>query len=247
MEEYSSWFSITKDDRWLNDTSIDIHLDSYAEYWTWFFRQVRNLQGERCFPAYDNSSKGDIASLALWFPDQTTVLDFNWVPAESIERRSKEDQLPYDLWYKAGIINNTPLARIDEDLVLDCLIGDNGILEYFEGCELVAFDRWGSNHIINKVQDYGHPVASVPQGFQLNNPMKYIESQVTDGSFFHGMNPVLDWMRENTTIKRNNNDYIRPDRENSTDKIDGIVATAMAVFSWQSTLGNTIEELDLNT
>ena len=42
-------------------------------------------------------------------------------------------------------------------------------------------------------------------------------------------NPVLRWMMDNIFIKRDPAGNIKPDKEKSTEKIDGAVATIMAL------------------
>jgi phage terminase large subunit-like protein len=45
----------------------------------------------------------------------------------------------------------------------------------------------------------------------------------------HGGNPVLRWMMDNIFIKQDPAGNIKPDKEKSTEKIDGAVALIMAL------------------
>lgn len=45
----------------------------------------------------------------------------------------------------------------------------------------------------------------------------------------HGGNPVLRWMMDNIFIKQDPAENIKPDKEKSTEKIDGAVALIMAL------------------
>ena len=45
----------------------------------------------------------------------------------------------------------------------------------------------------------------------------------------HGGQPVLRWMMDNIFIKTDPAGNIKPDKEKSTEKIDGVVATVMAL------------------
>jgi phage terminase large subunit-like protein len=45
----------------------------------------------------------------------------------------------------------------------------------------------------------------------------------------HGGHPVLRWMMDNIFIKSDPAGNIKPDKEKSTEKIDGVVATVMAL------------------
>ena len=98
---------------------------------------------------------------------------------------------------------------------------------------MVAFDAWGSNYISNQVKDSGLECRAYPQSYAgMNHPCKTLESWLEQKNIFHGGNPVLFWMIGNTMLAQDNNDRVRPDRKNSTDKIDGIVAMLMSLGSW---------------
>ena len=45
----------------------------------------------------------------------------------------------------------------------------------------------------------------------------------------HGGHPVLRWMMDNIFLKTDPAGNIKPDKEKSTEKIDGVVATIMAL------------------
>ena len=45
----------------------------------------------------------------------------------------------------------------------------------------------------------------------------------------HGGHPVLRWMMDNIYIRTDPAGNIKPDKEKSTEKIDGAVATVMAL------------------
>ena len=244
MESYPNWFAVTETDVW-GSAAVDIHLKHNAQYFTWFFKKVQDLQSAPCFAAYDNASTKDIAALSLFFPETKDLLSWFWVPAESIEQRSIEDHIPYQNWFNAGIINNTPQSAIDEDHVLNAMTdGDHGILFHFEDIRMVAFDNWGSNYLHNKLEDSGLPVRAYPQSFAgMNHPCMKLESLLSQQDLFHGGNPVLAWMINNTMIAQDNNDRVRPDRKSSTDKIDGIVSSLMAIGAWLYDEETTVDHL----
>jgi len=245
MKQYPDWFSVLHTEQW-DGAHVDIFLKQNAAYYTWFFKKVTDLQGSPCFAGYDNAAVKDIASLSLFFPETHDLLSFNWVPTESIERRSIEDQIPYQTWFNCGLVNNTPQTSIDEDHVVKAMVGDEGtgILHHFEDLRMVAFDNWGSNYISNQLQNEGLRCRSYPQSYSgMNQPCKTMESWMEQQNLFHGGNPVLTWMIGNTMLSQNNNDQVRPDRKNSTDKIDGIVSSLMAIGAWLYDDEKTIDHI----
>ena len=61
----------------------------------------------------------------------------------------------------------------------------------------------------------------------------------------HGGNPVLTWMVNNMTLRHDPAGNIKPDKERSSDKIDGAVAAIMAIgrsiFSWEEKVTSIYE------
>lgn len=50
-----------------------------------------------------------------------------------------------------------------------------------------------------------------------------------EGNILHGGNPVLKWMAGNVVMRQDSAGNIKPDKEKSVEKIDGIVASIMAL------------------
>jgi len=237
ISRHPHWFNIALDQKFSTATSVDVYIGRFQAYWSWFIRQVETLKDEECHAGFDNASVKDIASFNLWFPRVGVMLHFGWCPAASIYQRSKEQNLPYSIWWEAGVINATsPMDTVDEDAILKAMVGDGehqGLLSYFSGCREVCFDRWGSHHIYTTLKQYGYPARAYPQSFAgMNEPCRRLEALCMDKQLFHGGHPVLDWMVGNVVIVQSRDGQMRPDRSKSTNKIDGIVAGLMAMGSW---------------
>lgn len=246
IETYPAWFPVVETEKW-NETAVDILLEEHRKYYTWFFRKVEDLRESPFFAAYDNTAVKDVASLGLFFPETKDLLSFNIVPTDTIEERSKQDGVPYSNWHKCGLIANTPLATIDEELVVNLMIGAGGIFEHFEYCEQMVFDRWSSNYIFGKLNDYGIGCKAYPQSFAgMNGPCKKMEELLEQKNLFHGANPILEWMIGNTMVNTDNQERCRPDKQKSTDKIDGVVSSLMAIGAWINTEIDEITDLGLS-
>ena len=77
----------------------------------------------------------------------------------------------------------------------------------------------------------------------MSGPIKELERRVMLKTFNHMGNPVARWMCSNVTINMNPAGDVKFDRQKSIDKIDGMVALAMSVGTWQ---GNQEEVFDGN-
>lgn len=250
MSQHPAWCNISLDPKFHTSSSVDIYIARYQLYWSWFIKQFEFLQDEECYAGFDNASVKDIASLNLWFPRYGVMLHWGWCPAASIYQRSVEQNLPYNIWWEAGLINSTsPLDTVDEPAILKAMLGDEdtrtpGVLTHFKGCREVCFDRWGSHFIYTSLKQYGYPARAYPQSFAgMNEPCRRMEALIIDKQFFHGGHPVLDWMVNNVVVVQSRDGQIRPDRSKSTNKIDGIVAGLMSMGSWLYPEVETITEI----
>jgi len=67
------------------------------------------------------------------------------------------------------------------------------------------------------------------QGYKdMSPPTKEILTTVLQKKIAHGNNPVLRWNFDNVVIKKDPAGNEKPDKEKSTEKIDGAVAAIMA-------------------
>jgi phage terminase large subunit-like protein len=63
----------------------------------------------------------------------------------------------------------------------------------------------------------------------MSPPMKELETLILSKRIAHGGNPVLNWMADNLVAKTDPAGNIKPDKEASREKIDGMVAMIMGL------------------
>lgn len=68
----------------------------------------------------------------------------------------------------------------------------------------------------------------------MSAPTKEFEKLVLTQKIEHFGNPVLRWMLASTVTKTDPAGNIKPDKEKSVQKIDGIVAAIMALGEWMT-------------
>ena len=77
---------------------------------------------------------------------------------------------------------------------------------------------------------YGIHGSSLRAGIQGHeSPTKELMKLVLEKRVAHGGHPVLRWMTDNVFICKDPAGTIKPDKEKSTEKIDGAVAMIMAL------------------
>ena len=72
----------------------------------------------------------------------------------------------------------------------------------------------------------------------MSPPTKELMKLVLEQKIAHDGNPILRWMIDNIYIRNDPAGNIKADKEKSTEKIDGAIATIMALDRAVRNLGN---------
>jgi phage terminase large subunit-like protein len=189
------------------------------------------LAGRICYGGLDLSSSTDITAFVLVFPpldetDKYVILPFFWIPEENIDLRVRRDHVNYDLWEKQGFLLTTE-GNVVHYGFIETFIEQLG-LKY--NIREIAFDRWGAVQMVQNLEGMGFTVVPFGQGFKdMSPPTKELMKLTLEQKIAHGGQPVLRWMMDNIYIRTDPAGNIKPDKEKSTEKIDGAVATIMAL------------------
>ena len=189
------------------------------------------LRGRVCYGGLDLSSTTDVTAFSLVFPPRDDrepyfVLPYMWIPEETMGRRIARDHVPYDVWHGQGLMETTEgdvihYARIERHI--------ERLGELYDIQE-IAFDRWGAVQMVQNLEGMGFTVVPFGQGFKdMSPPSKELMKLVLERRIAHGGHPVLRWMMDNVVVRTDPAGNIKPDKERSTEKIDGVVATVMAL------------------
>jgi phage terminase large subunit-like protein len=97
----------------------------------------------------------------------------------------------------------------------------------------IANGPWNASQLAIQLANDGFEMVETRQGMSsLSAPTKELERLVLDGRLRHGGNPVLRWMADCCSVKQDaqgNIKLVKPDRQKSTKRIDGISALVMPV------------------
>jgi phage terminase large subunit-like protein len=190
------------------------------------------LKGATCYGGLDLASTSDIASFVLCFPPEAgevemfAWLPFFWIPEENMIERERKDRVPYSTWVRQGLMTATAGNVIDYAFIVKKI---EELGELFQIKE-IAFDRWGAFQVSQQLEGAGFTMAGFGQGFQsMAAPTKELLRLVMDSKLAHGGNPVLRWMADNLVVSVDPAGNVKPNKEKSREKIDGIVAGVMAL------------------
>ena len=189
------------------------------------------LEGHVCYGGLDLSSTTDITAFVLVFPptdedDHYYILPYFWLPEETLDLRVRRDHVPYDLWQRQGFLMTT------EGNVVHYGFIENFIDELGTRFNIreIAFDRWGAVQMSQNLEGLGFTLVQFGQGYRdMSPPTKELMKLTLEQKIAHNGHPVLRWNMDNIFIKRDPAGNIKPDKEKSTEKIDGTVATIMAL------------------
>lgn len=135
-------------------------------------------------------------------------------------------RMPYDVWERQGFLQTTE-GNVVHYGYIEKFIESLG--ERFNIRE-IAFDRWGAVQMVQNLEGMGFTVVPFGQGFKdMSPPTKELMKLVLEQRIAHGGHPALRWMMDNIFIRTDPAGNIKPDKEKSTEKIDGAVATIMAL------------------
>lgn len=187
-----------------------------------------DLEKRECWGGLDLSSTVDLTALSLVFPigDVLRVLWWFFMPQDNIKRACQRDHVPYDRWVDEGFITATPGNVTDYDFIR---VKHNRLAEIYNIKE-VAYERWNAIQLTVQLQGDGLKMVPFGQGFgSMSSPAKELEKYVTGRKLDHGKNPVARLMASNIAIRMDAAGNIKPEKDKSTGRIDGIVATIMGI------------------
>ena len=189
------------------------------------------LEGRVCYGGLDLSSTTDITAFVLVFPpldneDKYIILPYFWIPEDNLTLRVNRDHVPYDVWERHGYLQTTEGNVVHYGFIEQFI---ERLGERFNIRE-IAFDRWGAVQMVQNLEGMGFTVVPFGQGFKdMSPPTKELMKLVLEQKIAHGGHPVLRWNMDNIYIRTDPAGNIKADKEKSTEKIDGAVATIMAL------------------
>lgn len=191
----------------------------------------QTLEGRVCYGGLDLSSSTDITAFVLVFPPEDesegyTILPHFWIPEDNVNLRVRRDHVPYDIWKQQGYLETTEGNVIHYGYIEQFI--DNLGEKY--NIQEIAFDRWGAVQMVQNLEGMGFTVVPFGQGFKDMSPTtKELMKLTLEKKIAHGGHPVLRWMMDNIYIRTDPAGNIKPDKAKSNEKIDGVVATIMAL------------------
>ena len=197
-------------------------------------KPLGELRGAKVYGGLDLSSVSDLTALVLLseFGKAWDVWPTFWLPEVGLSEKSRTDRVPYDLWAGEGLLLTSPGSSIEYEFIAEHLRG------VFDTCDVqaIGFDRYNWKFLKPWLERAGFSedellkFVEFGQGFVSMSPaIRELESLLLSRKLRHGNHPVLTMCFQNATVMTDPAENRKFIKGKATGRIDGAVATAMAV------------------
>ncbi|MET3557113.1 phage terminase large subunit-like protein [Streptococcus rupicaprae] len=150
------------------------------------------------------------------------VLPYFWLSEDTLQLRCRRDHVLYDVWERQGYLKTTEGNVVHYGFIEE--------LSTIYHIRVIAYDRWNATKMVQNLEGMGLTLVPFGQGYKdMSPPSKELFKLLMEGKVQHGGNPVLKWMGQNVVMRQDPAGNIKPDKEKSIEKIDGIVALIMGL------------------
>lgn len=189
---------------------------------------LADFEGQECIIGVDLAEKRDVAAVDILFKHGDGYARFGkWYCAEeTIEKPENERFRNFrDSGYLTQIDGETTDYRIIQEDIEE-MMGRFDVRE-------VVFDPWHSRQIAVELAEAGADVIEFRfSPSNVNEPMRHMEALIAEGKLAHDGDKMYSWMLGNVVNGSRTSDLHRPAKERAENKIDGPVATMLALGRW---------------
>lgn len=212
-----------------NNPTVHVPPEQLAsQYRQW----AESLRSRECYGGLDLGKVSDLSAYVLFFPptddEPPAWLSWYWCPEEDIIARSRSG-VPYDVWNRLGWIKTTEGNATDFDFIRADILQLHSLYQITR----TAYDRTFAGEMVQHLMQEGCDMLDFGQGFvSLSTPTEYLLRYIKAGQLCHGSHPVTRWCAENLVCQKDPAGNLKPDKNRSPEKIDGISAGVNAIGAW---------------
>ncbi|MEU5160466.1 terminase TerL endonuclease subunit [Streptomyces sp. NPDC020875] len=190
----------------------------------------------RAWGGVDLSAVSDLSAWVLAVESRVPGVELElvarfWLPEERADELEQQLQVPIRQWAADGLLTLTEGDAIDYGAIERQIVEDCRRLDV----QRISYDRMFAGQLVQRIEKKtrGVDVVPVAQTYLGMSPgCKELERLLREGRIRHGGQPVLRWNASVVEVYRDGNDNMRPvkpDRDKSSARIDGIAAAVMAL------------------
>lgn len=203
-----------------------------AEMWKKGANALTVQDGAECHGGVDLARSNDWAAISLCFPIRDEegrvirheIKSIAWTCKHGQFRIERE---PFRTWISQGILrmcdgDQIDFAEIEREILK---------LNQQYSVHTWAFDPAWSRELMQRlnVQEGVNIFPMFQSHAKYNEACVRLVKDMDAGTIWHGNDPCLEWQAGNLIYNRNHEGLSKPDKSNRESKIDGMVATLMAL------------------
>lgn len=154
-----------------------------------------------------------------------------FLPGDGLLERAQRDRVPYDVWVSKGLLTLSPGKALEYDFVAKTVVP---VISNWD-VRAIAYDRWQFEHLKQAFSRMGYEppfLEDFGQGYKTMTPaIRTFETVTLEGRVRHGMHPILTRHASNARATMGDAGERKLTKKKSTGRIDGIVATVMALHA----------------
>lgn len=194
-------------------------------------RDDPDLRSKSCFAGIDLAKVNDLSSVGYFFPVQSglnkcvLVNDF-YLPQDGIREKARKEGVDYQRWAEEGHLVLTPGPTTDYAFIRAGIQKRAALHKIGE----IGYDRHFALEIINELTALHLKCEPVGMGFMdMAAPTAEFERLLVANEMVHNGNPLMTYCVANVVVRRDPAGNIKPDKEESKKRIDGVVAAIVAI------------------
>jgi phage terminase large subunit-like protein len=194
-----------------------------------FGLNIKDFEGMECYGGLDLAAHEDFNCFTLIFNDEindrVAIFLWSWIPES--RTNEKRERVDYRSWVRDKWIITTPGNVIDIDQQVHDILA---ICKRFD-VKSIGFDPHRAYHgVVQALQAEDIKMNEFRQRtVDFDAPTRELEKLVLSRKLNHGGNPVLAWMVSNVGIMEDTSGNIKASKGRSSEKIDGVISTIMAL------------------
>lgn len=168
----------------------------------------------------DLSKTTDLTAAVVLFmlpgDDSIYCICMAWLPEDLLEKRSKEDKIPYDTWRDLGYIRTTPGNKVHPKYITKWYLEVREELEIY--LPWIGYDAWSADYWVEEMEGYfgKEAMEKVFQGKKtLSAPMYELKADLEKKIVNYNNNPVMKWCLSNMAVDIDKNGNIQPCKTNN--------------------------------
>lgn len=190
---------------------------------------LEEFEGLECYAGVDLSSIGDLTAMSLLVPTEHEMNFFVKYYLPEAALREKRFRELYGEWRRGGYLTITPGNVTDYDYVLNDLMD----IQKKMRLNTVGYDNWNATQFVINATDNGMPMEPISQSIgNFNRPTKELERLLLSSVAKFDNNVITRHCFRNVVLSRDHNGNIKPSKQFAEKKIDGVIASIMALGAY---------------